>query len=62
MIERHIKKKWVDEIQDPRNESYITYTQSDLVFMGFLKNICGIKSMRSMEECFNEDFLCSEIK
>ena len=41
--------------KDPRNQSYITYTQSDLVYMALLKNICSLKSMRQMEECFNEE-------
>ena len=39
---------------DLRNLSYITYTQADLVLMGILKNMCAVKSMRSMEETFNE--------
>lgn len=47
--------QWIDEMKDPRNPSYITYTQSDLVFMGILKNICAVKTMRSMEEKFNEE-------
>ena len=47
--------QWLDEMADPRNPSYITYTQSDLVWMGLLKNICAVKTMRSMEEQFNEE-------
>lgn len=39
---------------DPRNQSYITYTQSDYVYMEILKNICSVKAMHSMEEMFNE--------
>lgn len=46
--------KWIDEMDDLRNQSYITYTQADLVLMGVLKNICAVKTMRSMEETFNE--------
>ena len=42
-------------MEDPRNQSYITYTQADLVYMGILKNICGQYSMREMEESFNEE-------
>ena len=45
--------KWVDEITDPRNKSYITYTQNDLIVLGLIKNICSIDSMRQMEEKFN---------
>ena len=46
---------WINELEDPRNPSYITYTQADLVWMGVLKNICSVLTMRSMEEQFNED-------
>ena len=46
--------EWIDEMEDPRNQSYITYTQADYIYMGILKNICGIKTMHSMEELFNE--------
>lgn len=42
-------------MRDPRNKSYIIYTQADLVYMALLKNICSLKSMRQMEECFNEE-------
>ena len=46
--------EWIDEMTDPRNQSYITYTQADYIYMGILKNICGVKTMHSMEELFNE--------
>ena len=45
--------EWIEEMTDPRNQSYITYTQSDYIYMGILKNICGVKTMHSMEEQFN---------
>lgn len=32
--------KWVNQMRDPRNKSYIIYTQADLVYMALLKNIC----------------------
>ena len=57
MLMRHFFKElpqWLDEMTDPRNLSYTIYTQSDLVLMGILKNMCAVKSMRSMEETFNE--------
>ena len=57
MFMRHFFKElpqWLNEMADPRNLSYITYSQSDLVLMGILKNMCAVKSMRSMEEIFNE--------
>lgn len=47
--------QWIDEMTDPRNTSYTTYTQSDLIWMGVLKNICAVKTMRSMDEQFNEE-------
>ena len=47
--------QWIEEMEDPRNPSYTTYTQSDLIFMGLLKNVCAVKTMRSMEEKFNEE-------
>ena len=56
-IMRHFFKhlsEWIEEMTDPRNQSYITYTQADYIYMGILKNICGVKTMHSMEELFNE--------
>ena len=58
MIQNHFFKdyhKWIEEMEDPRNQSYITYTQSVLVNMAILKNVCSLESMRQMEETFNED-------
>ena len=46
--------EWIAEIKDPRHQSYITYTQDDLLYMGLLKNICSVESMRQMEHLFNE--------
>lgn len=54
--------RWIDEMTDPRNPSYNTYTQSDLVFMGILKNVCAVKTMRSMEEEFNEEICIDTLK
>ena len=51
----HSLNKWISEMNDPRNQSYITYKQTDLGYMAILKNICGQYSMRKMEENFNED-------
>ena len=33
---------WLDEMTDPRNPSYTTYSQADLVLMGVLKNMCAV--------------------
>ena len=46
---------WIGEMTDPRHPSYTTYTQSDLVFLGILKNICAVETMRQMNEKFNEE-------
>ena len=57
MLMHHFFKElpqWLNEMEDPRNPSYITYTQTDLAMMGLMKNLCAVKSMRSMEEVFNE--------
>lgn len=56
-VQRHFFKdmnSWIGEMTDPRNNSYTTYTQQDLVWLGILKNICGVESMRQMNEKFNE--------
>lgn len=44
---------WISEMDDLRNPSYITYSQTDLNYMAILKNVCGQHSMREMEENFN---------
>lgn len=51
----HSLREWILEMEDPRNQSYITYTQADLAYMGILKNICGQYSMREMDESFNDE-------
>lgn len=61
-VQRHFFKEfnnWIDEMMDPRNESYCIYTQQDLVHLGILKNVCSIESMRQMNEKLNED-VCIE--
>ncbi len=54
--------EWIGEMEDPRHLSYTTYTQRDLVYMGILKNICGVKTMRGLEELFNEDCCIDTLK
>ena len=51
----HSLREWILEMDDPRNQSYIKYTQADLGYMAILKNICGQHSMREMEENFNKE-------
>lgn len=46
--------EWIEEITDSRNQSYITYIQADYIYIGTLKNICGVKTRHFMEELFNE--------
>ena len=53
---------WLDEMDDPRNQSYILYTQSDLVWMGLLKNMCAVRTMRSMEDSFNTETCIETLK
>lgn len=47
--------RWLNSMADPRNQSYITYTQAVLVMMCIMKNISGIVTMRGMNSSFNED-------
>lgn len=51
----HTLKEWLLEMDDPRHQSYIAYTQADLGYMAILKNICGQYSMREMEVNFNKE-------
>ena len=51
----HSLRRWILEMDDPRNQSYNTYTQSDLGYMAILKNVCGQHSMREMDENFNTE-------
>ena len=62
MVQNHFLKDfkcWIEEMQDPRHQSYVTYRPSDFIYLGILKNICAIKSMRQMEEVFNE-IVCAD--
>lgn len=57
MIQNHFFRElpeWINQMEDPRHGAYITYTQADFIYMGILKNICSVYSMRQMEEKFNE--------
>ena len=38
--------EWMNGMKDPREKGYCIYTQSDFVFLGLLKNICGQKTMK----------------
>ncbi len=43
----------MNQIQDPRNQSYITYKQSDLVIARMLGSMCDCSSMNQMNRDFN---------
>lgn len=49
-MNKHLKK-----VKDPRHQSYTTYDCDALLLMIILKNICNLKSMRSMTNQFNND-------
>ena len=51
----HSLRDWILEMNDPRNQAYITYTQADLGYMAILKNICSQHTMREMDENFNNE-------
>jgi hypothetical protein len=58
----HSLNEWISEMDDPRNQSYTTYTQTDLGYMAILKNICGQHSMREMEANFNKETCINNIR
>jgi hypothetical protein len=65
MLTKHFFKnlnQWLEEMIDPRNKSYITYTQTDLGYMAILKNILSQFSMRQMEENFNEEICIDTLR
>ena len=45
---------WLNNMVDPGNQLYITYSQAVLVLMCIMKNVTGIGTMRSMNAVFNE--------
>lgn len=47
--------QWLNGMGDWRHQSYIKYTQSDLISMGILKNVCGTVSLNQMNESFNDE-------
>ena len=53
----HYLREWLLEMDDPRNKSYITYTQADLFYMGLLKSVCGQHTMRGMKTYFGKVFV-----
>lgn len=47
--------KQIDEMKDPRHQSYITYPQRVLIAVVLLKNLTGLRSMNEMTDVFNEN-------
>ena len=45
----------LNQMLDPRDRRYITYTQAVLISMCIMKNVSGTVTMRGMNEAFNED-------
>lgn len=53
---------WINEMSDGRHQSYIKYSQADYLYMGIMKNVCGIESMCQMEEKFNTEECINTLK
>ena len=53
--------EWFSKTKDPRNKSYITYSNKTMLSQLFFKGIVGIGTMRGMEEAFNDDGVISNI-
>lgn len=45
----HLFRVCISEIIELRNPSYISYAQTDLVYIGILKNLCNQNILREME-------------
>jgi hypothetical protein len=48
-------QKRLNEVDDPRDMRYTTYTSTTMLGTGLVKNICGIPSMQQMTVDFNEE-------
>lgn len=57
IMQRYMPDFWkqIDEMEDPRNQSYITYPQRVMIAVVLLKNLTGLRSMNEMTDVFNED-------
>ena len=45
----------LNRMDDPRHQSYITYSQSALIMLVLMKYVCGVDSMRGMTREFNTE-------
>lgn len=57
IMQKYMPDLWkqIDEMKDPRHQSYITYPQRVLIAVVLLKNLTGLRSMNEMTDVFNED-------
>ena len=55
IMQKYMPDLWkqIDEMKDPRHQSYITYPQRVLIAVELLKNLTGLKSMNEMTDVFN---------
>ena len=63
-----IQKKFYPELftafentADPRHQSYIEYSNKELLAELYYKQICGISSMQDMTRTFNDDIVVKNI-
>src|SRR5699024_12669152 len=57
-VRKHLLKNLdnkLNEINDPRHQSYVTYNSNILLMMTIFKNAFDLKSMRSMTDKFKKD-------
>lgn len=52
----------LDMIKDPRNQSYITYHQIQLIMTSLYSSICQHSSRREMNDSFNKDTVINNFK
>lgn len=56
-MKRYMPNLWklIEGMKDPRNQSYITYSQKVMIAVVLLKSLTGLKSMNEMTDVFNTD-------
>ena len=53
--------QWIEQIEDPRNQSYISYGMRAMIGTILYKNLIGLVSMRSMNEQFEEEEISEKV-
>lgn len=64
-IQRHFFKDFIQQLKkvnDPRSQSYITYSPETILYIILLKNVAGLDSMRSMSKGFNKEECIENMK